>query len=227
MDRIAKRRVGVVMLDTRFPRLLGDIGNPDSFRCAVAYQRVRGATVAAVVTREAVDAKLADDIATAARDLAGEGAELIVTSCGFLGALQQGLERALPVPVIASALALIPFVRAVVGADALIGVLTFDSRMLTADHFAGHYDDRIAIEGIEQGQELYPVIAEDRPGLDPARAAQDAAAATARLMARSPVPRAIVLECTNLSPYIDRIRAASGLPVFDLLQAAHWTLEAL
>lgn len=215
------------MLDTRFPRLPGDIGNPDSFRCAVSYRRVRGATVGTVVTRDALNTALADDIVAAARGLADEGADLIVTSCGFLGALQRDLERALPVPVIASALVLIPFVRAIVGAEAVIGVLTFDSRTLAAHHFAGHDDDRIAIEGLEQGQELYPVIAEDRPHLDPAHAAQDAAAATARLMARTPAPSAIVLECTNLSPYIERIRAESGVPVFDLVQAVHRALDAL
>ena len=38
-------RLGVIMLQTRFPRPLGDIGNPDTFRGTAIYERVEGAGV--------------------------------------------------------------------------------------------------------------------------------------------------------------------------------------
>ena len=41
-------RLGVVMLNTRFPRLPGDIGNPETFSFPVVYRRVEAATVAAL-----------------------------------------------------------------------------------------------------------------------------------------------------------------------------------
>ena len=37
--------LGVVMLATKFPRLLGDIGNPETFPFETRYRRVSAATV--------------------------------------------------------------------------------------------------------------------------------------------------------------------------------------
>ena len=41
--------LGVVMLDTRFPRLPGDIGNPATFAFPVRYSVVAGASPSRVV----------------------------------------------------------------------------------------------------------------------------------------------------------------------------------
>ncbi|MCG8358534.1 MAG: aspartate/glutamate racemase family protein [Kiloniellales bacterium] len=214
--------LGVVMLDTRFPRLEGEIGNPASFPFQTLYRRVAAATVARVVTDEALEPALAEDILAACRALADEGVSLIATSCGFLGSLQAQLEQELAVPVLSSALVLIPFLRTLHGPAAKIGVLTFDSRRLAPRHFAGWHDANIAVEGIETGEELYPAIAEDRAEIDHGRAEAEAVAAARRLMARHPDVAVILLECTNLSPYRQAIARATGRPVADLVQAICW-----
>ena len=41
--------IGILMLDTAFPRYLGDVGNPDTFDHPVIYGIVPGATPDAVV----------------------------------------------------------------------------------------------------------------------------------------------------------------------------------
>lgn len=217
------------MLDTRFPRLPGDIGNPDTFAGHVLYRRVPGARVGTVVHSSGLAATVADPIIEAARDLEAEGARVIVTSCGFLGCLQTRLSQAVRVPVLASALSMVPLLRAALGPAAHIGVLTFDSRALTAAHFGPGWDQDVLIEGMEHSQELYPVIHEDRPTLNAGAAEADAALATRRLVARTGSGRldAIVLECTNLGPYAARIRAEAGAPVFDLAMAARWLSAGL
>lgn len=207
------------MLNTRFPRLPGDIGNPASFARPVLYRRVEAARVGAVVRAEGVAAALADEILAAAQALVAEGATLVATSCGYLGELQVRLEAALPVPVAASALGLLPAVRRRHGPGARIGVLTFDSRRLGPLHFGGLWSDDLAVEGLERGRELYPVIAEDRPRLDRAAAEADVAEAAARLLARAGRLDAVVLECTNLGPYRQRVRAVTGAAVYDLVGA--------
>ena len=214
--------IGVIMLETRFPRLPGDIGNPETFAGEVIHQRLKGGSVARAVRADGIDAALRDAAVAAARSLDRAGAGVITTSCGFLGALQADLSAAVRAPVIASALVLLPSLRAIFAGRGPIGILTFDSRRLRPVHFAGAFDPADPIAGIEAGDELYPAIAEDRATFDAVRAEADALAAAARLLDRPPRPAAILLECTNLSPYRAALAAASGLPVFDIVQAVAW-----
>lgn len=203
------------MLDTRFPRLVGDIGNPASFPgLEVAYQRVPRATVARVVTEGDLDEDLAAAIVGAARVLRAEGADLVATSCGFLAGLQPRLETAVNCPVIASALGALPELRRAHGPAAMIGILTFDSRRLRPHHL-GADSGPVAVAGIEHGACLHPAIAQDLRWFDPDAARADALAAAARLRGATGLA-AVVLECTNLAPYRDAIAEMVGVPVHDV-----------
>jgi len=220
------RKVGVIMLNTRFPRLAGDIGNPDTLPWEVLIRRVEAATVSAIVSSDAPDESLQRSLLNTARELQDEGCELIVTSCGFLGAMQQRFTEQLSVPVISSSLVLIPFLRAVYGSATPLGVITFNSQSLQPVHFNGHYDQQLHIAGVEQGSELFPVISENRETLDPEQACADVVAAAQALQKQHPGIKAILLECTNLPPYRDAVETATGLPVYDLVRAIHWIMEA-
>lgn len=215
--------VGVIMMNTHFPRLPGDIGNPDTFAGRVLYRRVDGARVATVVRPEHIPDALADDLIAAARALEADGARAIATSCGFLSTMQERLQAAVSVPVLSSSLVLVPLLRSACGPRGRIGVLTFDARALTASHFGAAWDPDLIIEGMETARELYPAIREDRTTLDPVLAESDVAMATRRLLARAGGRLdVVILECTNLGPYIPRIRAEAQAPVFDLAIALRW-----
>ena len=60
--------VGILMLDTRFPRIPGDMGNATTFDFPVRYHRVTGASPDRIagLTVVAPTAMLADALATAA-----------------------------------------------------------------------------------------------------------------------------------------------------------------
>src|SRR5262245_66329793 len=74
--------LGVLMLDTRFTRFVGDIGNPQSYDEPVLFEVVRGATVDKVVPAKAPP--LIDDFVAAGERLIARGADAITTGCGFL-----------------------------------------------------------------------------------------------------------------------------------------------
>ncbi|MBB4285562.1 aspartate/glutamate racemase family protein [Roseospira goensis] len=216
------------MLATRFPRLPGDIGHPDTFDGRVVYRRVAAARVGAVVRAEGPADPLTDALVAAARELEAEGAGLIATSCGFLGVVQHTLRAAVAVPVLASALLLLPLLRAAHGPTARIGVLTFDSRALSPAHFDTAWDPDVLIEGMEQSRAFYPAIREDRPTLDAAAAEAEAALAARRLRARAGGHLdAVLLECTNLAPFAARIRQEAGAPVHDLATTVKWMATRL
>ena len=214
------------MLDTRFPRLPGEVGNARTFAFETLYRRVPSATVESVVVADRPAPAVAADILEAARALEAEGADLVVTSCGFLASLQDELAGALRVPVLTSALLLLPLLRRVHGSGAVLGVITFDSRKLDAEALAPFESGPLAVAGLERSATLYPAIAEDRDSLDPVRAEADAVAAADRLMTQAPSLSAVLLECTNISPYRPAIAAACGRPVHDLVQAIEWLAAA-
>jgi len=59
-------------------------------------------------------------------------------------------------------------------------------------------------------------LLDDLDTLDEGEARRATVAAAERLVERRPDVRAIVLECTNLPPYADAVRDATGLPVHDI-----------
>ena len=65
--------LGILMLDARFPRIPGDMGNATTWPFPVLYHVVRGASPAAVVLRGA--AGRLPSFIEAARDLVSLGAE--------------------------------------------------------------------------------------------------------------------------------------------------------
>ena len=213
--------LGVLMLETRFPRPLGDIGHPCSFSMPVRWAVVHGASPRRVVLGQ--DPALLEPFIEAGRVLVAQGAAALTTSCGFLALWQRELQAALPVPVWTSSLlklAELPGRRC--------GVITIDAAALTGAHLrAVGADPGTPVEGISPGSALQRTLLLDLPELDEADARAQVLAAAARLRARHPGLRALVLECTNLPPYADALRHASGLPVHDILTLLHERWEAL
>jgi Asp/Glu/hydantoin racemase len=207
--------LGVLMLETRFPRPLGDIGNPATFACPVRYRTVKGATARRVVVER--DRALLAPFIAAAEALAGDGVDAIATGCGFLALFQRELAAAVDVPVWTSSLLLVRELEAGLAHGARVGVVTADAASLTADHLRA-VDARAdtPIEGLAPDSRFRATVLEDRDSLDEDGARQATVAAAERLVARRPDIRAIVLECTNMPPYADAVRAATGLPVHDI-----------
>src|SRR6185503_1278871 len=92
--------VGILMLDTRFPRIPGDMGNAATFPFPVRYHRVAGADPDLVVRRGAEG--LLPNFIDGAQQLEREGVGAITTNCGFLIKYQRQLAAAVRVPVFTS-----------------------------------------------------------------------------------------------------------------------------
>ena len=89
--------VGILMLETCFPRVHGDIGNAATWHFPVIIRSVRGASLDQVVNKRADG--LLDAFVEAGLDLIALGADGITTSCSFMSLFQQELADRLPVPV--------------------------------------------------------------------------------------------------------------------------------
>jgi hypothetical protein len=211
--------LGLLMLDTRFPRLPGDVGHLASWRMPVRCRVVPGAAPRRVVQQ--ADAALLAPFIAAAQELVAEGASAITTSCGFLVRWQHELAAALPVPVWTSSLLALPELPAP-------GVITVDGSSLGARELAaaGAAADT-PVQGLAPGCALQRTLLDDLPMLDGAAAEADAVAAAQALIARAPQIRSLVLECTNLPPHAAAIARATGRPVHHLMTLVHGRWESL
>jgi hypothetical protein len=203
--------LGILMLDTRFPRPPGDIGNPATFERAgipAQFLVVRGASPKRVV--QDADAGLLEPFIAAAQTLAGQGARMVSTTCGFLAAWQAQLAQALPVPVVTSSLLLCAQFE-------YPGIVTFDAPSLARNILdAAGVPQRTPVAGIAPGCELHRRILDDDSELDFREAGRNVVDAAQRLVADHPEVEDIVLECANMPPYRQAVAAATGRRVHDL-----------
>ncbi len=212
--------VGILLLETRFPRLPGDGGNAATWPFPMLYRVVTGATPDRVVRDRG---GIVDAFAAAARELVSIGADGITTNCGFLVLCQDRLARECGVPVAASSLLQVPWVERLLPPGRRVGVLTVEAGSLTPRHLecAGARPDT-PVEGTEDGAEFTRVLLGDEPEIDVERAREDVVAAALRLVERRRDVGAIVLECTNMPPYASDVSRATGLPVYDFYSFVCW-----
>jgi hypothetical protein len=214
--------LGILMLDTRFPRIPGDMGNGRTWPFPVRYRVVGGASAEKVVLHGARGTL--DAFIEAGCELIAQGAQGITTTCGFLALFQQELSRALSVPVATSSLLQVPWVQATLPPGKRVGVITASASSLTSAHLAAvNVPADIPMAGVENGQEFFRVfIKSEKPDLDIALAERDVLEAGQDLIRRHPDVGAIVLECTNMPPYAAALQEAVGLPVYDIYSMITW-----
>jgi hypothetical protein len=214
--------LGILMLDARFPRIPGDMGNAATWPFPVLYRVVSGASPESVVLKGAEG--LLPAFIDAARELVWLGAEAITTNCGFLALFQKELAAAVGVPVATSSLMQVSWVQATLPPGKRVGVVTVCRPALSPAHLEGAgvpLDTPIA--GVENGKEFFRILIKaESEDMDVALAGQDVVDAGRELVATHPDVGAIVLECTNMPPYAAALQAAVGLPVYDIHSMVTW-----
>jgi len=202
--------LGILMLQARFPRIPGDMGNAQTWPFPVLYKVVPGATPEKVVLRGAQG--LLPDFLGAAAELVEQGAEAITTNCGFLALFQAELAAHVKVPVATSALIQVPWVQATLPPGKRVGVITVSAGSLTPRHLqAAAVPLDTPIAGTETGREFFRVLIKaEKDDMDIDLAAQDILDAGRDLLSRHEDIGAIVLECTNMPPYAHALRGSDG-----------------
>ncbi len=181
--------VGILILDTRFPRIPGDVGNAATFPFPVRYHRVSGA--GAITTSCGFLVKYQQELAAAVR-------VPVFTSSLLMVPL---VHRLLPA---GRRVGIMTVNAAALGPEHLRG--------------AGITNEiPIAVAGLETEKEFTRVLLGDELELDVDAAREEHVRVARRLASDYPDVGAIVLECTNMPPYTADIQRETGLPVFDIV----------
>ena len=218
--------IGILMLEARFPRIPGDMGNARSWPFPVLYKVVRGASPDRVVRRGADG--LRDRFVAAARELAADGADGITTNCGFLSLFQRELADAAGIPVAASSLMQVEMVNRLLPAGRKAGILTISASTLSERHLReANVPAATPVGTTEGGREFTRVILENEMEMDVEIARRDNVEAARELFSGHPAIGALVLECTNMTPFAADIGQAVGLPVFSMVSFVNWFQSSL
>lgn len=213
--------IGVLALESYFPKPPGHIKNPSSLPFTTTYEVISGLTVPELLNNPSPD--MIAPLIAAAQRLEQSGVKAITGSCGFLALFQREIAEAVSVPVLVSALVQAPMIHAMTARP--VGVLTASEAALTPEHLAGvgAADTPMVIQGMQDGPEFSAVILRnDRDDMDLALIEAELLTAGQRLIDRAPEIGAILLECTDLPPYAPALQQALQRPVFDII-----TLTAL
>ena len=212
-DRPLRGPLGILMLDTRFPRIVGDVGNAASYDFPVIFRRMEGVGSADAVAAHPDRPRVLAALKANAEALAAEGAVGLGTSCGFRALYQD--ERAVlsPVPVATPALLHIGKL-----AGRKRGVITASAMNLTPAHFTavGARADTPVV-GLPEDGSFAATFLRNGLTLDREAVEREVVAAGRELLEKHPAVDTVVLECTNLPPYKQALEKALGLPVLDVL----------
>ncbi len=214
-------RVGVLMLDTQWPRPPGDTGNALTWPFPVLYKVIPGATARVVIHEKGKG--LGPAFLKAAEELVKEGADGITTTGGFLAIFQKQLAAHVNVPVASSSLMQIPLVERLLPPGKRVGVLSVHGDRITPEHWdaVGAAHDT-PVMGTEGGREFTRVMLGDTPDIDYAMCEQDILEAGAELLRRHPEVGAIVCENHNMGPYAAAMQRHLRVPIFTVYTFVTW-----
>jgi hypothetical protein len=230
--RIYGVTIGIAIMDRKFPRPVGDLGNALSFPYPVIYETVMG--VNNMPARSIAEThEFFQPLYESCMRLVDKGATAITTTCGYAALLQSRLSAALPVVFAASALVLIPSVLATLGGNRKIAVLAARGKSLTAEHLrntgvAEQHLSRIEIIDLQEAPSFRAAVL-DAPGelpLDLAAASEEIAGLCKSAAERDPLISGFVGECSNMGTYSSAIQAATALPVWDGVGLVHWLYQS-
>jgi hypothetical protein len=224
--RAGKAKLGVLMLDTSFPRIPGDVGNPLSYGYPVLFRTVRGATVQRVVYE--ADPLLLENFIEAAQDLQEQGAAAITSSCGFLSLFQDRVAQAVSVPVFLSSLLQVPLAYALT--QRRVAIVTANADRLTEEVLCcAGIDQRIpfAVIGLQDVPVFSEPVLNDGASLQRELIEQEILFKASGLVDQYRDIGSFVFECHNLAPYAKTVQQATGRPVFDIIDFANWIYSSI
>lgn len=218
--------LGVIMLETHFPRLPGDIGNASTWDFPVLYRVMKKIGVQQVIENDPTP--FLEKFIETAKELESQGVRIITTSCGFLSLFQEKIALELNVPFVSSALVLIPLVHKMIGKNKKIGIITANSQALNLSHFQAvdAQDVSIVKVGIED-TDFGKALLYDKWEFDTELARKEMLEKAKELISMDPDIGAIVLECTNMPPFANDIRLMTGLPVFDIVSLINFVVSCV
>ena len=222
--------VGILMLDTVFPRFPGDVGNASTYPFPVRYHVIKDAKLEDVMVKSP-NMSLLDKFIEAAQQLEEEGVRAITTSCGYLAPYQYEIANSVNIPVVTSSLMMIPFINQMIRNDRKIAIFTEMADNMNDDYFMkigwSSKEIPIVVKGMPENAEFPKVYSYDKTFADWDELALEMSNMALEHMKEHPDTAAIVLECTNMGSFAKSIQDAANVPVFGINNLVEFVASAV
>lgn len=216
---VADARLGILMLDGKMADVAGCMASDATFPYPVLRRVVPGARPpGSAADAEALLPRYLD----AARDLEREGISVLTENCnGLMVLLQDRLAAAVSVPVITSALLMVPQIHRMMP-ERRIGILAFHPESVGEPVYnACGWSAReipVAVGGVSGSEAWHEFLrTKEIPDRLRPRLEADLVAVGRRMVEEHPDLGAFVCECTLMPPANQALRDALRLPVYDIL----------
>jgi len=209
--------------------LKGNSTNPETFDFPVLIERIPGACSETVIRKP--DPVVMGRMIARAVYLESIGVKCITTSCGFNAIFQREIASSVKIPFFSSSLIQIPFIRSIYGVEREIIVVTARKGSLKKEHFeaTGTTDlSGLHIYGMSEDCGEWRKMREDfNAELDLVLLKKQFVEIVVGAVKEHPESVAILFECTDMPPFSDPVREATGLPVFDFVTMTEFVYNAV
>ena len=218
---IAGHAIGIVVLETWYPLLPGNVANATTFDFPVRYKILREATVERILR---ADPLLLDMIIEAGHEFEQEGVRAMVGACGYFANYQREVAAALDIPVFLSSLLQAPMIYRALKPEQQVGILFANAKAVeqTMLEACGITSDMpVAYLGMEEQPEFRNIL-EYGGQFHYDKFEAEVVSRARQLVAENPNVGAILLECSDLPPFARSVQEAVKLPVFDFISMINW-----
>ena len=213
-----RRPLGILMLEGKMADVPGCMACEATFPYPVVRKVVRGSRTP--LSAEEAWAMLPLYVETA-RELEREGVAAITANCGLIALMQKELAATVSVPVVTSALLMVPDLHRMTGGRR-IGILTFFTHAVSERNYvASGWSSRdipVALGGVGEFESWLTFLrTKEVPPALRAQMTADLLSVVRGMLAEHPDIGAFVSECTLLPACLQAIREEIGVPVYDIL----------
>ena len=219
--------IGILLLDSSLPYIPGDVANATTYPFAVRFQKVEGFSAKRAFN---LDTAIYDDLLIATRNLAAAGVRAITGNCGFMAIHQRKLINDVNLPIFLSSLSQLSFINQLIPSSAKIAIVTSNSKSLThavLDKIGITYTANLKIIGMEKQEHFRQAVIVGDGTLDSDKLENEMFNMTKTMVEEDAQIKAILLECSLLSPYGYIVREATGLPVFDYVTMINYVYSTV
>lgn len=218
---LAGAGVGIIVLDTRHPLLPGNVQHARSFVRPVFYEVVALKDPAVLM---AGDPSVEPLIIAAGERLLRNGVGMIAGACGSFIYYQRAVTAALPVPVFLSVMLAAPLLLASLGPGRKIGVIASACSAINARSLAAcgvTEPDRLKVIELKGSGEFDAILRQDLH-FDPDRMCAEVVDLATTALREDPEIGLFLIQCSDIPPFAQAIRQATGLPCFDAVGLIDW-----